>query len=298
MKNTLKLMTVLALATSLFFSSCKDDEEMPPATTDEGSFNLSINGLEDLGDDYVYEGWIIVNGAPVTTGIFKVDASGNLSQTTFNVAKSDIDAATAFVLTIEPMSDPDPAPSAVHVLAGDFSGMEANLTIDHMAALNNDFSTSMGTYILATPTDTVSGNEDSGIWFLDNSSGSPAQGLDLPTLPTGWAYEGWVVLNGSPISTGTFTDPSKADMSAMFSGSEMSPPFPGEDFLMNAPSGQTFPTSLKGATAVISIEPVPDNSAAPFALKPLVGMIPGSAEVHKALSMDQNLAFPTGKASR
>ena len=58
------------------------------------------------------------------------------------------------------------------------------------------------------------------------------------------------------------------------------PPFPGEDYLVNAPMGLTFPTNLAGGTAVISIEPDPDNSPNPFTLKPLVKMIPADAADH------------------
>ena len=40
--------------------------------------------------------------------------------------------------------------------------------------------------------------------------------------------------------------------------------------MQNAPLGLTFPVDLTGNTIVVSIEPPPDNSAAPFQLKPLV----------------------------
>lgn len=277
---------------SILVISCGDDD------TASESFDLNISGLEDLGSDYAYEGWIMVNGAPQTTGVFTVDADGNLSQNAFDVAAEDLEIATAFILTVEPSPDNDPAPSDVHVLAGDFDGNSAALTIDHGAALGNDFSTVAGTYILATPTDSDDTNEDSGIWFLDNSSGMPVAGLNLPTLPAGWAYEGWAVINGAPVSTGTFTSAMGADDSAPYSGPNGGPAYPGEDFLTNAPNGQSFPTSLNGGTAVISIEPVPDNSTAPFALKPLVGMIPANANVHEAIDMGQNLTFPTGTVNR
>jgi len=161
----------------------------------------------------------------------------------------------------------------------------------------NDFSSSAGKYILATPTDMDDSNEASGIWFLDNSSGAPAVGLELPVLPKGWAYEGWAVINGVPVSTGTFTSATGQDDTASFSGAG-GPPYPGEDFLNNAPDGLSFPTDLSGGKAVISIEPVPDNSPAPFVLKPLVGDIPANAPVHSALDIDQHLNFPAGVASR
>lgn len=76
------------------------------------------------------------------------------------------------------------------------------------------------------------------------------------------------------------------------------PPFPGEDYLENAPAGLTFPTDLAGGTAVISIEPFPDDSPAPFTFKPLVGSIPQGADDHVNYDLDNNAAgFPTGTAS-
>jgi len=78
------------------------------------------------------------------------------------------------------------------------------------------------------------------------------------------------------------------------------PPFPGEDFLLNAPSGLTFPTDLSGTTQVISIEPDPDNNAGPFLLKPLVATVPSPAMDHVTYMMNSNVAnsFPTGTATR
>ena len=283
-------MVCLGLVT-LFLSSCGDDE---PATQ---NLTLDISGLEDLGNDAIYEGWILVDGAPKTTGTFSVDASGALSQTSFELDTEDLESATAFILTVEPIPDPSPSPSDVHILAGDFSGDNSSLSISHSAALGNDFSSSAGTYILATPTDMDDTNEASGIWFLDNSSGSPTAGLTVPELPSGWVYEGWAVIDGTPVSTGTFREATGQDASSIYSGPG-GPAYPGEDFLNNAPAGLTFPTDLSGGTAVISIEPVPDNSPAPFVLKPLVGQIPANAEVHTALPIAQNLNFPTGTARR
>lgn len=283
---------LLLIFSMTLFVSCSDDEN----ATD--SFNLNISGLEDLGSTAIYEGWLIVNGSAVSTGVFTVNSAGELSQNSFEVSAEDLENATTFVLTIEPSPDPDPAPSDVHVLAGDFTNNSANLLVSHPAALGNDFSTVSGSYILATPTDGADNNENSGIWFLDPTSGSPMAGLDLPTLPPGWAYEGWAVINGTPVSTGTFLSASGADDSAPFSGSMAGPPYPGEDFLLNAPSGLSFPTDLAGGTAVISIEPVPDNSPAPFLLKPLVGAIQQDAADHTLYNMDANLSFPTGSVSR
>ncbi|UCH66077.1 MAG: T9SS type A sorting domain-containing protein [Ignavibacterium sp.] len=261
---------------------------------------LGITGLEDLGSNYQYEGWLIVGGMPVTSGTFTVDGSGMLSQTVFTVNMSDMINATTFVLTIEPIPDPDPNPSSVHILGGDFTDFNAPLSVGHPAALGDDFSSIDGKYILATPTNGAMTDELSGVWFLDLSGGSPAVGLTLPTLPAGWKYEGWSVIGGMPVTTGTFTAVDMVDDADPYSGAMPGPPFPGEDFLVNAPSGLTFPTDLSGTTQVISIEPDPDNSTAPFTLKPLVATVPSPAMDHLTYAMSSNVAgsFPTGTATR
>jgi len=284
------------MAALILITGCKKDDDT--ATTQD--LTLSLTGLEDLGSDYAYEGWLIVDGAPVSAGIFTVDANGTPSQTTFNLDADDVANATAYVLTIEPSPDSDPAPSSTHILAGDFGGTDATLTVDHGAALGTDFTAATGGYILATPTDGGSmTDENSGVWWLDPALG-PGAALTLPALPEGWAYEGWAVINGTPVTTGTFLSASGADDAAPHSGSEAGPAYPGEDFLNNAPAGLTFPTDLSGATIVVSVEPVPDNSTAPFLLKPLVGGVPAAALDHTLYGMDNNAAAtnPRGTATR
>ena len=302
------IIVILAFSALIFFG-CSDDDpptQNPPANT---TLSLNISGLEDLGSSARYEGWIIVptlskstgvvEDTPVSTGVFTVNSSGTLSQTDFEVGATNLANATTFVLTIEPNPDSDPAPSDIHILGGNFSGNSSTISVSHPAALGNDFNSATGTYILATPTDGAMTNENSGIWFLDLSSGSPAQGLFLPTLPAGWNYEGWTVINGMPVTTGTFTSTTSVDDADPYSSTMPGPPFPGEDFLINAPMGLTFPTDIAGGTAVISIEPDPDNSPNPFTLKPLVGSIPMTATDHFNYNMNANLSsFPTGTVTR
>ena len=273
----------------------------PETTSTSGNMNLNITGLEDLGSDYAYEGWLIVDGNAISAGVFNVDASGNLSQSDFEIDKDNLDKATAYVLTIEPSPDSDPNPSSVHILGGDFSGNTASISVDHSSAIGTNFTSSTGSYILATPTDGGSTTDElSGVWWLDPSTG-PGAGLNLPSLPAGWEYEGWAVVDGTPVSTGKFTSATGADDFSGFSGTAAAgPAFPGEDLLMNAPSGLTFPTDLTGNTVVISVEPSPDNSTAPFLLKPLVGMVPTGATDHTSYNMDNNAAAtnPTGVVTR
>lgn len=292
MKRIVFLLTLLIGVFSI--QGCQKDDGPTVAT-----LNLNITGLSDLGSDYAYEGWIMVDGSPMTTGLFQVDSSGELTKTSFILDAAALNSATAFILTIEPFPDADPSPSDVHILAGDFSANSASLRVDHQAALGTDFTAATGTYILATPTDELDNNENSGVWWIDPQNG-PSAGLNLPTLPAGWKYEGWVVMGGVPLSTGTFTNVSGSDDAAPYSGAMAGPPFPGEDFLMNAPVGMTFPTDLAGTTTVISVEPDPDNSPMPFALKPLIGAVASDATDHTPYTMTNNAAAtnPSGVASR
>lgn len=317
MKRTnLLLIGVLAMGTA--FTSCKkkgctdptatnysseaekDDESCqyaPAATTKD--LTLNISGLEDLGASYKYETWIIVNGSPVSIGTFDVNAAGTMSTTTFTGSISDVDAAAMFVLSIEPFPDTDPTPSDVKILGGAFSGNSATLAVSHPAALGDDLSAAAGDYIIATPTTNATADDLSGVWFFNPGATTPQ--LTLPTLPAGWEYEGWAVIGGTPVSTGKFSDAAMADGDASFSGSDNTgPAYPGEDFIVNAPTGLTFPTDLSGQTMVISIEPVPDNSAAPFLLKPLVGMAPAAATPMTPYTLNNNASAtnPTGTATR
>lgn len=296
MTKFIRILLLFALTIGL--ASCSDDDDEPITK----NLSLSISGLEDLGSDFVYEGWIIVNAAPVSTGRFTVNSDGDLSQTSFVMDIEVLDMATTFVLSIEPVVDSDPGPAATKILVGDFQGNSAGVT----TAIVGDFSNSKGDFILATPTDGAMTNENSGIWWLNPTSGTPVAGLDLPTLADGWVYEGWTVISGIPVSTGTFTNVAATDDNDMFSGPMALPEpngadgfFPGEDFLQDAPEGLVFPTDIAGGTAVISVEPFPDNSAAPFTLKPLVGGIPIDAEDHTVYMMGQNLSsLPSGTVTR
>lgn len=301
-----KLLLGLLALTALTFNSCSEDDDIPTSS----NLTLDIDGLENLGDEFRYEGWILVDGMPVTTGTFSVDDSGTLSQTSFSINTSQLAAATNFILSIEPHPDNNPSPASTKILAGVFNGNGASINSDNIivdpSSITGTLGASTGKFILATPTDGGSmDDEESGVWFLDNSSGSAVPSLNLPTLSPGWKYEGWAVINGTPVSTGTFTDVAATDEANTFSGPTPLPApnaggfFPGEDFLVNAPTGLTFPTDLKGATIVISVEPSPDNSLAPFTLKPLAQMVATDAAVHTAISMGAGpVSIISGSVSR
>jgi hypothetical protein len=304
MEKSNETMTSESMDKSSDVMATENMEKMVGITVSD-TLMLQLSDVQPLRNGFHYEGWAIVNGAPVSTGKFNAGPDGALvaldgspiAQGAFDTGV-DLNDATAVVITIEPAGDNDAIPASTHYLSGSVSDGKASLSIGHSAALGDDFSGAAGSYILATPTDGASNNENSGIWFLDLSSGAPSVGLDLPSLPGGWVYEGWVVIDGTPVSTGRFTHAGQADLAAPYSGAESGPPFPGEDFLFNAPEGLTFPVDLAGKVAVISVEPSPDDSPSPFALKPLVSTIPDNATDHFTYAIGTpESAFPQGSAT-
>jgi hypothetical protein len=323
MKKLINSLKALALV--VFLVSCnqndddnlfiENDKKVTEINTIEASkdiLTINIVGLEDLGKNYVYEGWIIVDEKPISTGRF---TSIKFPQK-FKVDPRKLESASKFVLTIEPSIDLDPyGPSETKVLSGDFSGNSAKVNSNIIA----DFSSVSGQYKLEVWTggiplpegidiNSVSGIRyrtaanptPSGIWF-----GTHRKPLDLPTLPKGWRYEGWVKIKGSFFSTGTFTKMREHDDNfttgkyryfvrkpPVYSGAPQGaakngPRLPGEDFTKNAPKGFAFPTDLRGASTFISVEPFPDNDECnPFIIKPLSHKIPAKAVPSKNIDMN------------
>lgn len=269
---------------------------------DMRTLTLDFTGLAPVGEDLVYEGWLIVDETPVTTGRFNLDESGAPDPATFEVSAEDAGAASAFVLTIEPATGDDPAPSATHVLAGALSDGTADLVASATPAIGTDFADAAGSYVLNTPSSgDVSEDYDQGIWWLDPSGGSPAAALDLPEAPEGWVYEGWVVdMSGDepmPITTGRFTavDEADSDGGGPDAGDDGTPPFPGQDFI--------DPAKILASgdwAAVITLEPdLEGDSPAPYGIKPLVD--PTIEDVMPPDTQDMmNMAadtLPTGSAT-
>ena len=145
------------------------------------------------------------------------------------------------------------------------------------------------------------GNDEYGVWY-GTPGMPPTASLVLPDVSQnpGWVYEGWVIGDSGPISTGQFDNFGGRDNFMEFSGTlfNQGPPIPGEDFFLNAPTGEVFPLDIRGRMVVISLEPVPDDSPAPFAIKPLTG-IAGNATAPTTHDFNANPAsLPTGTVTR
>lgn len=255
-----RLQLIVASGLCAGLIGCSDSDTVVSTATPQATLSLAFSALDDLGADFVYEGWLLVGDTPVSTGRF---SSTTDDQQMASVANAE--AATKYILTIEPRVGDDPAPADTHVLAGDIIDSAATLSIFDPAALGTDFVDSTGSFILATPTQPTSGHEQ-GLWWLSiDVAGVAVAGLNLPVLPPGWVYEGWVADAAGPVSTGTFTDVAAADSDAggPAAGLEPTPAFPGQDFVEPV-------RVITGMAAVISVEPSPDNSPAPFGIKPLI----------------------------
>ncbi len=251
------VLTPLALLSTLLFAACDTEESV-----DGGTVSWDLAGLEHLGEGFVYEGWVIVDGEALSTGRFGLDQDGVPELSMFVLTPEQVEGAEAFVLSIEPDTGDAPEPSAVKILGGDLMDGEADLSIAHPSALGTDLADAVAPYILETPTSLmVAEDYNQGVWWVVPGGGGSA---DLPALPEGWIYEGWAVAGGEVISTGTFSGGAEVDSDGAGpdAGPDGAPPFPGQDFIDPA-------VDLIGGRIVISVEPVPDDSPSPFVLKPL-----------------------------
>lgn len=313
MKPNFLIASIICASITITGCSSDDDstteqempEEIPVVITEEGTMSpltLNLQGLSNLGDSEVYEGWIMVNGIPQTTGIFTVNDAGMVSQTSFQVETTDLESATAFILSVEPANDTDPAPSDIKILSGAFSGDSAMVNTTEMIG---DFTGISGTFFLRSPTDEMMGtannmNDQYGVWFGDIDQGMPPiANFVLPMLDDSkWVYEGWVVADGTPISTGRFT---AFDMQDDFNGHSgtagTGPNLPGEDFFNNPPMGVMFPLDVRNRMVIISVEPAVNDDPAPFLLKPLLATADMTLVQNQSFMMNSS-AIPSGTVAR
>ena len=277
---------------ALMFTGCNSGSTDP---VKPNNLRLQFSGLENPGSHKQYEGWMVVDGQPVSTGKFTIDNDGKMSKEYFSVDYSYLSRATSFLVSVEPNPDISSERSAHTVLAGDFNKNKAALTTGHSRVLGTDLSIASGGFVMATPTNGPASFETSGVWFLNPETGMAS--LELPALSAAWQYEGWAIINGIPVSTGKFKAATGPDASSSHNGTLPAPGFPGEDFLENAPAGLTFPANLQGHRIVISVEPNPDNSATPFYIKPLALDVPTAATPGTYYKL-QNNSLPTGSATK
>jgi len=290
-----KFNLLILLLTAVFLASCSGDDSV-----DRSDVTIDISGLEKLDSGSEYQAWLVTGTNLVSLGRF---TDVNFPKT-FQALTGQVDDAEGFVLSIEPGNDPSSDISESIILTGNFVGNAA--TVDVTDTFGS-YTSASGQFVLQTPTDDITTNENSGLYWYVPSTGQP--GLKLPALPSGWKYEGWVTLQGASgdvnVSTGKFTNVNNADETDVFSRNiNPAPDFPGEDFvnvsLLSQLYGITTAPSLLGRTAFITIEPNPDNDETkPFVLRPLTGTITEESGSTVTNKMQINTAsFPVGRVTK
>jgi hypothetical protein len=88
-----RLMTLIATAGCVagLAAACDSGDDAPSTRT----LAMTFSGLEPLGGGYVYEGWLMVDGAPVSAGRFAIDASGAAVPASISFDAAMADRATA-----------------------------------------------------------------------------------------------------------------------------------------------------------------------------------------------------------
>lgn len=301
MKNTLTLF--LLITGFLVIASGCDGDGGTKVQVPKVQMTLDTNNLEPLIDEYSYKAWVKIGDLYYGTEKFNVTEtgqfltqSGQFRNKTFAL-ETDITDAEIVLISIEGKSSSDDEPSDTIVLAADVVGATSSLTTRHPAALNADVSNASGQLTIMTPSDIDLTNEAHGVWFLTVSGAVQSPSLSLPALNSGWVYESWVEVGGKQFSMGKLTSASGNDLGQAYSYPDV-PLFPGEDFLINAPAGTTFPLILDGATVFITVEPDPDDNVAPYGIRILSVQLPSTVQggtVH-ALS-NAGVAPPTATVS-
>lgn len=322
-----RLGTTLAALALLASGGCGGDTTGPTGTT---QLQASFTGLPESG---TYSGdlelWISfavgrVGGASLrhtqaaSAGKFHVVGGKTVGldgqPMTFALDPSDPNVRTdsngnilwqlavdAFV-TIEPADDPEPAVHGPAFMGGSFRNGTTQLSIGSSDALDEDFATIDGTFLMACPSTSAGGDETEGIWFVTSTT-TPAASLNLPTLSVNdpqknWTYQAWISLPSAGLaSLGKFKSPilPDGDLDGPLHGvpptDSSGYPFPGSDF----PYGSAG-IDLSLGSVIITLEPVPDNdSGAPFFLEVLGAPIPTGATAGVSYPLSpQPQTFPGG----
>lgn len=294
------LMPVLALMV-LFAAGC-DSGDVIEQEVAKVQIRLELENLQPLQDGYTYQAWAKIGFQTLPSERFNVvengsfvNSSGQFIQNAFIFAEDISDASEVFI-TIEDKRDSDETPSGTIVMAGDVTASTAILSANHPLALDASFEGQSGSFMLLNWVSGASVDETSGLWFIDGSRTAPSAGLSLPSLPDGWTYEGWIESGGTFVSTGTFRDNSGHDLERLYSSSD-TPPFPGEDFLENAPEGVTFPLDPSGGTVRVSVEPFPDDTVLPYGIFVLSGAVPATPTAGTSYPLAADVSAPTGTAT-
>lgn len=253
MKNIIAILLIcILLLTGCAQTQVKKVEQEQPAETKKiNRITMEFSNLPKLENGARYEAWLLTTLEMRKLAEFK--EGGKIEVETANKVKNK----DSIVVTIEAANDADELPSETVILTGEVEENKAALVFPV------DFSSTTATYVLGTPTDGEKNNDQSGVWFMKVRKPDAPLPLELPTLPTGWKYEGWVTMQGKILTTGRFSQTVGLDESDPYSGTVPLPDFmlvPAEDYVQNAPVGFVFPPDLTDGKCTVAIAVEPDHS--------------------------------------
>ncbi|RKZ14489.1 hypothetical protein DRQ17_07570 [bacterium] len=231
--------------------------------SDKRKVEVWFRGLKRLEMGH-YELWVSMGTGReernVSMGVFNFNEAGTLTYNRGHVRSNifttheNISDAREIFVTIEEEWDPDPGPSNITVMRGRIVDGEANLSFPYNKSLVS------GYYVIEVMSmENPSINYySSGIWFGNNRSEIL---LNLPEAPTGWIYQGRIIVNDSIyLDMGRFKRvDSKDDSNRFVYDPELVPDFPGEDYIYNREhvKGVLFPVNLTDGKKelLITLEP-------------------------------------------
>lgn len=270
---------------------------LPAALGDVRGIALGFEGLLPLTDDEGrYAVWVFLDNRDVIgLGPFNVNDDGRPINPNGELiqrfsASENLFSAVSVLITIEPGGVPGASPGGAAILQGPLIDGVAQLRVPAPLLTTQ----AAGSYQVFTPTDGPDTNETSGVWAVD----ADGEGLlELPPLSGIFAWEHYMIIDGQTVTMGRFNSPVAADFINRFTGPEPAPEFPGEDFLVNAPAGLTFPADLSGARLLLTLEPVAGDTADPSQLVVLEAVLPTSLQGGEIIELTNRTAeFPTGTA--
>lgn len=274
---------------------------LPRAIGEVQGVLLQVDNLRTLDPDTqgVYYLWALLerNRAEVL-GSFQIDDNGDVVDENgaaidmFRSSKFSLRKTLRLLVTIELAGSAPDTPSGMQILSGTVIDGVANLTVP----ISTTIADASGSLRVFTPTDGPGTNETSGFWFMDLDG---AATLSLPDTTGALVYETFVEIGGQAVPVGHFERGDQVDDANQFSSDQVdAPERPGEDLLMNAPEGLTFPTDLSGARVTISLEGRSNDFVTRSQLIVLEAFLPAGLTADMIVPLENVAAgtFPSGKA--
>lgn len=173
----------LAVPFALLAGACDVELETRPGV-------LAVHNLGDARRSLEYRAWVYTDGEYHWFASF---TGGEDAELEVNVPMPDEDEAESVVISVDPaIADKDtPFSPLLSGRLDTFSTTSTNdLQLSGEHGLGTDFVLASATFVLDTPTTDATDDHGFGVWWHDPTGTEPA--LNLPELPQGWTYEGWV----------------------------------------------------------------------------------------------------------